>query len=117
MNIFSRLSRIVESWLSSAESNFNYSRTSDKNYSDYSRHTEQQAEATDPKIAEYYANLEIPYGSDLAAVKDAWKKMMRQYHPDLHASDPKKRQTAELLTQRLNTAYEELTKYLNNFKI
>jgi len=117
MNLFSRLIRIVESWLTSPESNFDYSRTYHKHTDEYSDSYSQERYSIDPKIAEYYANLEIPVGSDLDEVKTAWKKMMRRYHPDLHASDPGKRQTAEILTQRLNTAYEELTTYLKNSKI
>ena len=66
----------------------------------------------DPILAQYYANLEIPYGSDLTTAKKAWKKLMRQYHPDRHASDPEKRQLAEELTQNLNRAYSELEKHL-----
>jgi len=117
MNLFSRLARVVESWLTSAESNFDYSKSDDKYSDEYSGFAQQDSSSINPKIAEFYANLEVPYGSDLETVKTAWKKMMRRYHPDLHASDTEKRQTAEILTQRLNTAYEELSKYLKNSKI
>ena len=42
----------------------------------------------DPLLARYYANLEIPYGSDLETVDRAWKRLLRKYHPDRHATDP-----------------------------
>ncbi len=74
----------------------------------------QQKVNTDPVLAAYYANLELPYGSDLKTVKSAWKKQMQKYHPDLHASDPEKRKIAHELTQGLNRAYEELRKELSN---
>jgi DnaJ-domain-containing protein 1 len=63
--------------------------------------------AEDP-LAKYYANLEIPVGSDRATIKNAWKTQMKKYHPDLHSSDPKKKQIAEELTRQLNLAYRTL---------
>lgn len=64
-------------------------------------------------LIQYYANLEIPYGSDLVTTKKAWKQMMKKYHPDMHARDPEKRQTATILTQELTKAYSEILKELN----
>lgn len=66
----------------------------------------------DPELAGYYANLEVPYGSDLDTVRQAWKKLLRKYHPDLHSTDPEKRRIATELTQGLNHAYRELEKRL-----
>ena len=64
-------------------------------------------EETDP-LAKYYANLEIPVGSDRETIKTAWKTQMKKYHPDLHGSDPEKKQIAEELTRQLNEAYRTL---------
>ena len=64
-------------------------------------------EETDP-LAKYYANLEISVGSDRETIKTAWKTQMKKYHPDLHGSDPKKKQIAEELTRQLNEAYRTL---------
>jgi len=64
-------------------------------------------EKTDP-LAEYYANLEIPVGSERETIKTAWKTQLKKYHPDLHGSDPKKKQIAEELTRQLNEAYRTL---------
>ena len=61
------------------------------------------------ELAGYYANLEIPCGSDLETVRAAWKEMMRKYHPDLHAADPEKRRLAGELTSNLTRAYQELS--------
>ncbi len=65
--------------------------------------------APDP-LAELYANLEVPVGSDLETVKASWKRLLKKYHPDLHSSDPEKRKTAAELTARLNEAYQKLEK-------
>ena len=64
-------------------------------------------EETDP-LAKYYANLEIPVGSDRETIKTAWKTQIKKYHPDLHDSDQEKKQIAEELTRQLNEAYRIL---------
>ena len=66
----------------------------------------------DRVLAQYYANLEVPYGSDLKTVRKAWKDLLRKYHPDLHSNDAKKKDVARQLTQELNHAYGELEKHL-----
>ena len=63
---------------------------------------------SDP-LAKYYANLEIPVGSDQAIIKNAWKKQLKKYHPDLHCSDPEEKMIAENLTRQLNEAYRILS--------
>jgi DnaJ-domain-containing protein 1 len=68
---------------------------------------EDRQEEIDP-LAKYYANLEIPVGSNRETIKTAWKTQMKKYHPDLHGSDPKKKQIAEELTRQLNEAYRTL---------
>ena len=64
--------------------------------------------APDP-LAKYYANLEIPVGSDQTVIKNAWKSQLKKYHPDLHCSDPEKKMIAENLTRQLNEAYRILS--------
>jgi DnaJ-domain-containing protein 1 len=68
----------------------------------------------DPKIAGYYANLEIPYGSDLETVKKAWKAQLAKYHPDRHSSDAEKQRVATEITKGLNHAYRELEMHLKH---
>ena len=68
---------------------------------------EARQEESDP-LAKYYDNLEIPVGSDQETIKTAWKTQLKKYHPDLHGSDPKKKQIAEELTRQLNEAYRIL---------
>lgn len=68
--------------------------------------------AVDPQLAQYYANLEIPYGADLETARRAWKRLLKQCHPDLHANDPEKRRVAGELSARLTQAYQELAKAL-----
>ena len=56
--------------------------------------------------AEYYANLELKPGADFSLIKTAYKRLMKQYHPDLHAGNEEKRKAAELITTRLNEAFK-----------
>lgn len=69
---------------------------------------ESRATGQDPELARYYANLEVPYGSDLDTIEKAWKRLMRQYHPDRHATDPERQRIANELTGQLNHAFGEL---------
>ncbi len=59
-------------------------------------------------LAECYANLEIPAGSNRATIKKAWKTQLKKYHPDLHCADPEKKRIAEELTRQLTQAYRTL---------
>lgn len=70
------------------------------------------APAKPSPLAGYYANLELPDGASLAEVKAAWKRLMKQYHPDRHAQDPAKRAVANALCAELTHAYKELEKFL-----
>ncbi|MEQ8273515.1 MAG: DnaJ domain-containing protein [Deltaproteobacteria bacterium] len=63
-------------------------------------------------IRRYYANLELPIGASAAEVKAAYRRLMRRYHPDRHATDPARTQVANELAQELRKAYEGLLEYL-----
>ena len=66
----------------------------------------------DPELAGYYANLEIPYGSDLETARRAWRSLMKKYHPDLHSQNLQKREVANELTAELTKAYQEIERAL-----
>ena len=63
-------------------------------------------------IRDYYANLEVPFGSDLDTVKESYRRLMRKYHPDKHSDDPEREALATELSQELTQAYEAIEKYL-----
>lgn len=58
-----------------------------------------------PKEAEYYANLELEPGAEYKQIKQNYRKLLSQYHPDKFESDPQKRKVAEDITVRLNEAW------------
>lgn len=77
----------------------------------HARRSSEPPDAEDPQdavLAQHYANLEVPFGSDLKTVRAAWRRMMKKYHPDLHARDPEKRRIANELTARLTQAYRHI---------
>ncbi len=80
-----------------------------------SKRSHQPRKAESP-LAGHYAHLEIPPGADRKAVKAAWKRMMKKYHPDLHDTDPEKRKTAEELTRRLTESYRIVDKELSKHR-
>jgi DnaJ-domain-containing protein 1 len=64
------------------------------------------------QIAEWYKVLDLPVGSDLAAVKTSYRKLMRKYHPDMHAGNPQKQKAANELSMRVTAAYNGLSSHL-----
>ena len=110
MDLFQRLYRILRS-------NLNVGESAGPSWGDFSRPADSpppRAAAVDPQLARYYANLEVPYGSDLEKVRRAWKRLLKKYHPDRHHRDPEKRRVANQLTAELTRAYRELEAALAN---
>ncbi|HEY0756121.1 MAG TPA: DnaJ domain-containing protein [Ktedonobacteraceae bacterium] len=54
-------------------------------------------------ILDYYKLLGVASGANAAEIKKAYRRLARQYHPDLHAS------TRDEQIKRLNEAYEILS--------
>jgi DnaJ-domain-containing protein 1 len=67
----------------------------------------------DPMVVQYYARLELSYGAPWEDVKASYRRLMRKYHPDLHAGSPAKLKAATEVSQALTQAYNELDKILN----
>ena len=104
MDLFTRIFRVVRAHTAASEPR--------DAYEHWRPPTTAPAPAEDPVLAGYYANLELPYGANLEEVKAAWKRLMKQYHPDRHAQDPAKREVANALCAQLTQAYKELEKFL-----
>ena len=117
MSVFSRVFRILRANLSPGkdrdlfdDQDFQNIFTNGRGARDRSSQSGEAPKAPkrDPELSRYYANLEVPYGSDLETVRKAWKTLLRKYHPDLHSGDPDKARVANELVQGLNHAYEQL---------
>ena len=91
--IFSRLYKILLAHMNSFHADKDRDRAyNHNNINDSSSGSPQTSPETD--LEQYYANLEIPYGSGLAEAKVAWRKMMKRYHPDLYSNDTERYKTA-----------------------
>jgi hypothetical protein len=66
------------------------------------------------QVAEWYRVLDLPVGADMPAVKSAYRKMMRKYHPDLHTGDERKQKAATELSMRVTNAYNNLRTHLGD---
>jgi DnaJ-class molecular chaperone len=63
-------------------------------------------------VRQAYAALEVPYGSDFATVRKAYRLLMRKYHPDHHTGSADKQKAANELAAKLTDAYKTLEKRL-----
>jgi DnaJ-domain-containing protein 1 len=62
----------------------------------------------DESLRADYANLEVPFGADMAKVMKSYKALILKYHPDKHAGDPEKQKIALDITKRINQSYERI---------
>jgi DnaJ-domain-containing protein 1 len=68
--------------------------------------------SNEAQLLEWYKVLDLPLGADLAAVKSSYRKLMRKYHPDMHAGNPQKQKAANELSMRVTAAYNGLSAHL-----
>lgn len=62
-------------------------------------------------VRKYYSLLGVNENSSEEEVKTAYKKLAKQYHPDLHASESiEEQKTYENKFKEINEAYEEIKK-------
>jgi DnaJ-class molecular chaperone len=71
-------------------------------------------EGSDPERdrKRWYRTLELEPGADLDEVRRAYRRLLKQYHPDRFATEPEKQRAATEVTRRLTEAYNGLTRYL-----
>ncbi|HET9620727.1 MAG TPA: J domain-containing protein [Kofleriaceae bacterium] len=68
--------------------------------------------STEANVLEWYRVLDLEVGADMAQIKTAYRRMMRKYHPDMHAGSPQKQKAATELSMRVTTAYNGLVSHL-----
>ena len=78
---------------------------------DGSPHFKPPKSASEKTLRDYYANLECEYGADMDTVKESYRRLMRKYHPDKHANDPRMEEMSTALTQELTRAYKAIEAY------
>jgi DnaJ-domain-containing protein 1 len=119
MNILNRIGKIIEANLKTAlrtpvtqakpRTRFSEAKTANPR----NQNATNTSKLKDKKLEKAYAALEIPYGADLQTTKNAWKKLVKKYHPDLYSNDPEKIKIAHEVTQGLNDAFQIIRLALN----
>lgn len=74
---------------------------------------ESRTHAFPREVRDAYAVLELPLGSDRAAVDAAFRDMLHRYHPDKHVGDPRREGVAHELTIRIREARDVLFAWLS----
>ncbi len=112
MSIAGRIWRLVRTELNSRLGRFeNTFRQAKPNGEDTASNHSSKVSTEEAKRAQYYRRLELPNGAPLYNVKASYKRLMKKYHPDKFQNE-EQRVTATELVKKLNEAYAELTKYL-----
>ncbi len=57
------------------------------------------------KLSQAYAALGLSSGASFEAVRSAYKKLLKQHHPDRHGADPVSQKKATETCARINNAY------------
>jgi curved DNA-binding protein CbpA len=52
-------------------------------------------------------------GADLAAVRAAWIRQVREHHPDRHGGDPERQRRGSDRVKDLNRAYREIRRRIS----
>lgn len=68
--------------------------------------------SSEAQLLEWHKTLDVPLGADMAQIKSSYRKLMRRYHPDMHAGNPQKEKAATELSLRVTTAYNGLVSHL-----
>lgn len=64
--------------------------------------------SNEAQLAEWYRVLDVEPHADMALIKSSYRKLMRKYHPDMHAGNPGKQKAATELSMRVTSAYNGL---------
>ena len=68
--------------------------------------------SADAQLAEWYRQLDLQPGADMAQIKTSYRQLMRKYHPDMHAGNPQRQKAATELSMRVTAAYNGLVAHL-----
>ncbi|TFG82254.1 MAG: J domain-containing protein [Spirochaetales bacterium] len=70
-----------------------------------SRRSGAASSAPPRKLLDAYRALGLAYGAPFTAVRTAYKKLLKEHHPDRHGSDPGAQKRATETSARINNAY------------
>ena len=61
---------------------------------------------------DYYEVLGVTRTATEVEIKSSYRKLMRKYHPDMHAGNPGRQKAATELSMRVTAAYNGLVAHL-----
>lgn len=70
--------------------------------------TQAPAPPVSDKIARFYTILGLNSNASLKEVKQAYRALLKKWHPDLFYNKPEQQQKAQEVIQKLNEMYDEL---------
>ena len=88
-------------------------KSSNENSSDYSDAYGSGKASKRRQIATHYKTLELEDGASWDEVKQAYRRLIKTYHPDKFGLDPEKQEAANEIMQGLNEAYAALEEHLD----
>ena len=59
-----------------------------------------------------FKNLEVAPDADFETVRKSYTRLLKVYHPDRHAGNSEKQQTATEITKQLNESFRRIKQYL-----
>ncbi|MFV1982152.1 MAG: J domain-containing protein [Thiohalomonadales bacterium] len=68
-------------------------------------------------FSNYYETLNLSFDSDLESCKRAYKKSVKQWHPDKFANNTSACRIAEDKLKEINVAYSYITEYYQKYKL
>ncbi len=94
----------------SAGATGDYSRGSNASSGGYSQRARDPS-APPESLRKDFAELGVPFGSDEATCKGAYKKLLKVHHPDRHAGHPGNMRKATEKSARINASYQRIEKW------
>lgn len=67
-----------------------------------------------PQIIEFYRELDLEPGSNLASVRQSYRQLVKVWHPDRFGNDLKLQDVANDKLKKINFAYESLVAFIEN---
>lgn len=85
----------------------------------YSSGASGRAAGSDPsvRLAGDYKTLGLSFGAPMAEVKAAYKRLLKQHHPDRHGASPEAQKKATEFSARLNEAYARIETWTSTGKL
>ncbi len=69
------------------------------------------------RIVRDYATLGLHYGAPFADVKAAYKRLLKEHHPDRHGASPERQKQATETAARINDAYRRIESWATSGKL